>query len=108
MSFLAPLWLSAAVVCPLAMTAAAVAGGLPPTCSAARDGIQVCMTGQICTCAYDPGGTLAGRKPSWRWSCSIMQTCDTAAPAGPDAQAAPPWPGPLYVTPNLTPPLPPR
>ena len=81
---------------------AARAGDLPPACSATHDGVQTCMTRQVCTCGFDQGGSLSGRSPGWRWHCDIMQTCDLDTPADAAPPAAPPWPGPLYVTPNLT------
>ena len=87
---------------PLALAAAGARGdGLPPACGPARDGAQMCMTGQVCRCAYDPAGTLTGRTPGWRWRCDILQSCDADTPAGPDSGAGQAWPGPLYVTPNL-------
>lgn len=83
------------------------AADLPPSCSRVHDGVQVCMAHQVCTCAFDPAGTLTGRTPGWRWSCDILQTCEEDSPAGPDVPDAP-MPGPLYLTPNLMPPVPPR
>lgn len=80
---------------------AARAEDLPPACSAAHDGVQICMSRQVCTCGYDEAGSLIGRTPGWRWSCDIMQTCDSDVPADAGPPATPPWPGPLYVTPNL-------
>jgi hypothetical protein len=77
------------------------AADLLPACSAAHDGVQTCMTRQVCTCGFDPGGSLTGRSPGWRWQCDIMQTCDLDTPPDAAPPAAPPWPGPLYVTPNL-------
>ena len=107
---------------PLAVLVCLAAGAvraddLPPTCTAAHDGVQICMTHQLCTCGYDTAGELTGRTAGWRWSCDIMQTCDEDRPADMAPPAAPPWPGPLYVTPNVgapgaapmsMPPMPPR
>ena len=88
----------------LLLAAAARADPLPPACGPAHDGVQICMSQQVCRCAHDAGGVLAGRAPGWRWSCDIMQTCDMDVPAdlGPPPSAG--GVGPIYVTPNLTPP----
>ena len=85
----------------LAFAAPARAADLPPACGPAHDGVQVCMTHQVCTCGHDAGGTLTGRAPGWRWQCHILQTCGMDVPAGPDSGGGA-WPGPLYVTPNLS------
>ncbi len=92
---------SLAALLAFAPLAPALPGELPPACAAAHDGMQTCMTRQVCTCGFDPGGSLAGRSPGWRWQCDIMQTCDIDTPADAAPPSAPPWPGPLYVTPNL-------
>ena len=85
----------------LAATAAR-ADALPPACGPAHDGVQICMSQQVCRCAHDAGGTLSGRVAGWRWSCDIMQTCDMDVPAdlGPPQSAG--GVGPVYVTPNVT------
>ncbi len=75
----------------------------PPLCTAARDGVQMCMTNQVCTCAHDSAGALTGRSPGWRWSCDILMQCDADAPASADPPQ-PAWPGPLYVSPGMMPP----
>ena len=77
----------------------------PPACGPPADGARLCMAQQVCTCGFDPGGELAGRPPGWRWSCHIMQMCDTDAPAdfGPPQAVAP---GTLYVSPDINLPSP--
>ncbi len=89
------LWL--AVLFPVA---AARAEPLPPACNPARDGVQLCMNQQICSCAYDRGGLLTGRQPGWHWSCDILQQCEADAPPdlGPPPSIAP---GQLNIMPNL-------
>ena len=81
-----------------------MAAAPPADCGPARDGQQMCMTRQVCRCAFDPAGLLTGRSPGWRWRCDILETCDLDQP--PDAFPAlpPPLPAPFIVTP----PLPPR
>lgn len=92
MAALNPRWIAAAVL----LAAAAP----PPVCSAAHDGVQICMTQQVCVCTHDPGGILSGRAPGWRWSCDILQECDSDSPA--DAgTGVPPFQGPVYLTPNM-------
>lgn len=50
-------------------------------CSPASAGARMCMAGEACTCAYDRGGQLTATAPGWRWSCSLLQSCDTPVPA---------------------------
>ncbi|MBN9509515.1 MAG: hypothetical protein J0I21_10445 [Alphaproteobacteria bacterium] len=92
--------MAAAVGCGVALGAA----DLPPACKPPADGLQVCMAQQVCTCRYDPGGSLTGRVAGWRWQCSIMQMCDSTPPAGLDSSPPPPPMGPFYITPNIQPP----
>jgi hypothetical protein len=80
------------------------AADLPPVCEPPADGLQVCMVQQVCTCRYDPGGSLTGRVAGWRWQCSIMQMCDATRPAGLDSPPTSPPLGPFYITPNIQPP----
>ncbi len=86
------------------VSAAAQADVLPPACGPEHDGVQICMSQQVCRCGHDTGGALTGRGPAWRWSCDIMQTCEMDVPAdlGPPQSAG--ALGPIYVTPNITPP----
>jgi hypothetical protein len=72
----------------------------PPICGPAQEGMRRCMAQQVCSCGFDRGGKLAGRPPGWRWSCDIMQMCDTDAPA--DLAPPPPVaPDPLYLAPGI-------
>ena len=87
----------------LLLLASVARADAPPACGPPQDGARACMAQQVCTCGFDPGGELSGQPPGWRWSCHIMQMCDTDAPAdlGPPPAINP---GPLYVSPNITPP----
>ena len=96
------------IVAALGCLASAQAADLPAACTLAHAGAQTCMTQQVCTCAYDDAGALSGRSAGWRWSCDIMQMCDSDAPADLAAPAAPAWSGPMIIAPNIVPPLPSR
>jgi hypothetical protein len=77
------------------------AAELPPTCEPPADGLQVCMEQQVCTCRYDPAGSLTGRVAGWRWQCEMMQMCQTERPAGLESPSTSPPLGPFYIAPNI-------
>lgn len=87
------------VMAALAWAVATTAQEVPwPPCSPRLDGQALCGNGSVCSCRYDPGGSLTGRVAEWRWSCDILQMCGGPAPAG-----APPTPLPpgLSLAPSL-------
>jgi len=54
--------------------AAQVAPGAWPRCIAERDGQQLGLAGSVCECSHEPGGTMTGKPPGWRWSCDVMRS----------------------------------
>jgi len=81
----------------LAATAAPVpAAAAPPVCDASRVGTVAPMAGKRCACRYERGGSLAGRKPGYRWDCGILRPADRFAPLAP-SQPPPDWLGPVIV-----------
>ena len=52
-----------------------------PACTPTQAGARICMVGQACTCTYDRGGQLTAQPPGWRWTCSLLETCEPPPPA---------------------------
>ena len=76
--------------------------GAVPMCLAQREGMAACFGEKLCLCRYDPGGTLTGRPPGWRWDCGPLRpACGVVPPNGgsPSLQMAPP----MVVQPYLDP-----
>lgn len=74
-------FVKAAVAPALLLLAAVPPAAAQPACSAATAGARMCMAGEACACAYDRGGQLTAAAPGWRWSCSLLQSCDAPVPA---------------------------
>ena len=62
---------------------------LPPACTQARAGQRTCMAEQACECRYERGGTMLSQPGGWRWSCSILTTCEALTPAAPPPRGLP-------------------
>ena len=62
---------------------------LPPACTPARAGQRTCMAEQACECRYERGGSMLSQPAGWRWSCSILTTCEPITPAGPRPRGLP-------------------
>lgn len=61
--------------------AARAAAQEPPVCTQARVGRVICMAGRMCTCKFERGGTLAGRRDGHRWDCGALRPdCGPVAP----------------------------
>jgi hypothetical protein len=55
-----------------------------PACLAGREGVVACLAGTLCACRYDPGGSISGRAPGYRWDCGALRpSCGVVPPAGP-------------------------
>ncbi|HYZ34947.1 MAG TPA: hypothetical protein VE684_22025 [Crenalkalicoccus sp.] len=71
-----------------------------PMCLAQREGMVACFADKLCTCRFDPGGSLAARPPGYRWDCG---------PLRPDCGVVPPTvgaPPAALLMPEVTPVLP--
>ncbi len=58
----------------------------PPACTPAREGVTACLDGKLCTCRYERGGSITGRRDGYRWDCGTLRpSCGPEAnlPAGP-------------------------
>jgi hypothetical protein len=55
-----------------------------PACNQSRAGAVACMSGKLCSCNFQRGGTIAGRPDGYRWDCGILRPgCGEAlAPPG--------------------------
>ncbi|MFD2262556.1 peptidoglycan-binding protein [Lacibacterium aquatile] len=62
----------AAVVCTgLPLVAERASAQVPLACSAQSVGMQICQTGTICKCAFEPGGTMTQQPRGYMWNCDI-------------------------------------
>lgn len=69
------------------ITAAAAA---EPVCNAFNEGITGCFANKQCICRFDPGGSLAGRPPGYRWNCGVLRpACELPPPALPGVPLPP-------------------
>jgi len=54
----------------------------PPACTAQRAGTVACMSGKLCECRYERGGTITGVPTGHRWDCGILRpSCGEALAA---------------------------
>jgi len=63
-----------------------------PACTAAQVGSVACVSGRLCECRFERGGSLTGLPNGHRWNCSILRPACGAAMAAPDVAAPPPLP----------------
>jgi hypothetical protein len=77
-----------------------------PACTQDRVGAAACMSGKLCSCGYQRGGSVSGRPDGYRWDCGALRpACGEAAPPA-GIGMTPAWPMPeLYL--QLQPPAPP-
>ena len=73
----------------LGLSTASWAQPLPPACTQARAGQRACMAEQACECRYERGGSMLSQPAGWRWSCSILATCEAVTPAAPPPSGLP-------------------
>jgi hypothetical protein len=88
------------VIVALGLASGVAAARAQPACSAANAGARICMVGQACTCGYDHGGQLTATPPGWRWSCSLLETCDPPRPA-PSLEGGQGSAYPMIIEPNV-------
>ncbi len=70
----------AALLLPGLPAAAQEAPGAP-ICLAQREGMAACFGDKLCLCRYEPGGTLTGRPPGYRWDCGVLRpNCGVVPP----------------------------
>ena len=68
-----------------------------PICNAARGCIVACLSGTLCACRFERGGSIVGRPDGFRWDCGALRPSCGPAPA--DL----PSPGmPLAIFPQVT------
>ncbi|PWS38018.1 hypothetical protein DFH01_01520 [Falsiroseomonas bella] len=68
-----------------------------PACNQDRVGAVACMSGKLCACGYQRGGSVSGRPDGYRWDCGALRPACGEALA-PAAQGQPlPMPQ-LYLT----------
>ena len=56
----------------------------PPACNAARGGTVACMSGKLCECRFERGGTMTGVATGHRWDCGILRPSCGEALASPN------------------------
>ncbi|MGG5810197.1 hypothetical protein [Falsiroseomonas sp. CW058] len=67
-----------------------------PVCGAGWAGAVACMSGKLCLCRFERGGSLTGVQDGYRWDCGVMRpACGEALP-GAGAPPAMPLPD-LYL-----------
>jgi hypothetical protein len=59
----------------------AQAQGQVPACGARTEGQVACMSGRLCECRFERGGTVAGRPDRHNWDCGPLRP-DCAPPPG--------------------------
>jgi hypothetical protein len=74
---------------PLLVLALPAAAGDIPACNAARAGAVACLSGRLCECRYERGGSITGQSTGHRWNCGILR------PSCGEAPAPQPYPAPL-------------
>ena len=61
------------VAAPVPGLAQAQAAPPVPVCIPAREGMVACFSSRLCTCRFEPGGSLTGRPEGFRWDCSALR-----------------------------------
>lgn len=79
----------------------AVPAGAQPLCNAPREGMEACFAETLCLCRHEPGGSLTGRPPGYRWDCGALRPRCGVVP--PDASGKPQQPPLLLMPPAWTP-----
>jgi hypothetical protein len=74
-----------------------------PACNAARAGAVACLSGRLCECRFERGGSITGVATGHRWNCSILRPACGAALAPPAAMTPMPYPPEILVQPQLVP-----
>lgn len=53
----------------------------PPRCTPAQLGAVACLSGRLCECRYERGGSITGLPGGVRWNCSILRpSCGVPEP----------------------------
>jgi hypothetical protein len=70
----------------------------PPACYAGVAGAVACMSGKLCACEFQRGGSVSGRPDGWRWNCGALRPSCGEALAPPGLGQSPMLPMPeLYM-----------
>ncbi len=79
----------------------------PPSCTPARAGAVACLSGKLCECRFERGGSITGTRDGHRWDCGVLRpSCGEAlAPPGITAPGMSypmgPQMGPIVVQPQV-------
>jgi hypothetical protein len=84
----------------LAVPAAAQDAPGVPMCLPQREGMVACFADKLCLCRYEPGGTLTGRPPGYRWDCGALRPGCGVVPPDTSPGLSPALP-PLFLQPQL-------
>ncbi len=52
-----------------------------PACDPARAGAVACLSGRLCECRYERGGSITGQSTGFRWNCGILRPSCGEVPA---------------------------
>lgn len=67
-----------------------------PSCTPARAGATACLSGKLCECRFERGGSITGTRDGYRWDCGVLRpACGEALPP----------PGAAPMSPGLLPEL---
>jgi hypothetical protein len=65
-----------------------------PSCTALEEGAVACLSGKLCRCRFEPGGSMTQRPSGHRWDCGALRpACGEAL--NPPATLAPGQPLPF-------------
>ena len=67
-----------------------------PACGPPRVGAVACLSGKLCACRFERGGSITGRADGHRWDCGALRpACGEGVP--PAAFGAPPLMPELFM-----------
>jgi hypothetical protein len=75
---------------PLLLLALPASANEVPPCDARRAGAVACLSGRLCECRYERGGSLTGQSTGFRWNCGILRPSCGEAPAPQSVPLPPP------------------
>jgi hypothetical protein len=58
---------------PLLLLALPASANEVPPCDARRAGAVACLSGRLCECRLDRGGSITGLSTGFRWNCGIRR-----------------------------------
>ena len=72
-----------------------------PSCTPARAGAVACMSGKLCECRFERGGSITGTRDGHRWNCGVLRPACGEALSPLPGQSTLPFLPQIMIQPDL-------